>query len=40
MKIGLIAYQQSFMDKMVDKWVSTWLEKRFVKDKPDEKKSE
>jgi predicted transcriptional regulator len=36
----LIAYQRSFMDKMVDKWVSTWLEKRFVKDKSDEEKPE
>jgi predicted transcriptional regulator len=36
----LIAYQQSFLDKMVDKWVSTWIEKRFVKDKSDEEKPE
>ena len=29
----LIAYESSFVDKMVDKWVSTWLEKRFNKEK-------
>ncbi len=28
----LIAHQQSLLDKMVDKWVSTWLEKRLVQD--------
>lgn len=36
----LVAYQQSLLDKIVDKWVSTWLEKRFVKDKSDEEKPE
>ncbi|MGD0994522.1 MAG: winged helix-turn-helix transcriptional regulator [Candidatus Bathyarchaeia archaeon] len=32
----LIAYQSSFLDKLVDKWASTWLENRFGKEKPNE----
>ena len=36
----LVAYQQSLLDKMVDKWASTWLEKRFVEDKLDEDRLE
>lgn len=30
----LIAYQSSFLDKMVDKWANTWLENSFGKEKP------
>lgn len=33
----LVAYQQSFVDKMVDMWASTWLEKPPVKNKSDKK---
>ena len=32
----LIAYQSSFLDKLVDRWTSTWLENRFGKNKPKE----
>jgi hypothetical protein len=32
MKI-LIAYQSSFLDTLVDKWASTWLDNRLGKDK-------
>jgi predicted transcriptional regulator len=34
----LIAYQQSFLDKMVDKWAGTWLEKRLVTDTSNKEK--
>jgi hypothetical protein len=27
----IIAYQTSFSDKLVDRWASTWLERRFGK---------
>jgi predicted transcriptional regulator len=36
----LIAYQSSFVDKIVDKWASTWLENHFVKDKSVEEEPE
>jgi predicted transcriptional regulator len=36
----LIAYQSSFLDTLVDKWASTWLENRFGKDKSKEEKPE
>ncbi len=36
----LIAYQQSFLDSLVDKWASTWLENRFGKDKSKEEEPE
>ena len=36
----LIAYQSSFVDKIVDKWASTWLETRFNKAKSDEEEPE
>jgi predicted transcriptional regulator len=36
----LIAYQPSFLDTLVDKWASTWLENRFGKDKSEEEKPE
>jgi predicted transcriptional regulator len=36
----LITYQSSFLDTIVDKWASTWLETRFGKDKSKEEKPE
>ncbi|MCW3994643.1 MAG: transcriptional regulator [Candidatus Bathyarchaeota archaeon] len=36
----LIAYQPSFMDKMVDKWASTWLETSLVKDQTNQENTE
>jgi predicted transcriptional regulator len=36
----LIAYQSSFLDTLVDKWASTWLENRFGKDKFKEEEPE
>ena len=36
----LVAYQPSFLDKMVDKWTSTWLENQFGKAKSKEKEPE
>jgi predicted transcriptional regulator len=36
----LVAYKRSFLDEMVDKWMSTWIEKHFVKVKSDEEKPE
>lgn len=36
----LIAYQSSFLDTLVDKWASTWLENRFGRDKSKEEKPE
>ena len=34
----LIAYQSSFLDKIVDKWAKTWIENGFVKGKSDKEK--
>jgi predicted transcriptional regulator len=36
----LIAYQSSFVDKIVDKWASTWLESHYDEAKFDEEKPE
>jgi len=36
----LVAYQPSFLDTLVDKWASAWLENRVGKDKTTEDKSE
>lgn len=36
----LIAYQPSFLDTLVDKWASTWLENSFGKGKSKEKEEE
>jgi predicted transcriptional regulator len=36
----LITYQSSFLDTLVDKWASAWLENRFSKDKSKEEKPE
>ena len=36
----LIAYRSSLLDKIVDKWASTWLETRFGKDESEEEKHE
>ena len=36
----LIAYRSSLLDKLVDKWASTWLDTRFGKDRPKEEKPE
>jgi predicted transcriptional regulator len=36
----LIAYQSSFLDSLVDKWASTWLENRFGKDESKEEEPE
>jgi predicted transcriptional regulator len=36
----LITYQQSFLDTLVDKWASTWLDTRFGKEKSKEEEPE
>ncbi len=33
----LIAYQETLLDKMVDKWANTWLERYLAKDKQSKK---
>jgi len=35
----LIAYQSSFVDTLVDKWASTWLENRLGKEKVQDEKT-
>jgi hypothetical protein len=33
----LIAYQRSFLDALVDKWATTWIENRLGKDRQEKK---